>query len=154
MMVAASSNDKVPPEIWFAEDDDEDWLLIQDVLDEDCKSRIRYKRVKNGLEMLDALKSPLNRLPALIFLDMKMPKLNGSDTLQEIRKDPALRHIPVVILTTSNLEADIFKAYHGGANSYLVKPATFPAMADVLKAVHRYWTTVTHIPDPNMARGA
>ncbi|MEI6297546.1 MAG: response regulator [bacterium] len=140
------------PFVIFAEDDNEDWLLISDVLDEECSTKLKYERVVDGEALLDRLRDGSKILPHLIMMDLKMPKMDGAEALKAIRADPSLRHIPVIILTTSSLEADIFKAFHGGANSYLVKPVKFPDMASVLKEVHHYWTSVSVLPDPIQAR--
>jgi len=141
-------SETIQPLVMFAEDDDEDFLLISEILEDECKSKVRYERVKDGEELLDRLRDPSKPLPHLVMLDLKMPRKDGGEALEEIRQDPALRHIPVIVLTTSSLEADIFRAYHGGANSYLVKPVTFPDMASILRSVHHYWSGVTRIPDP------
>ena len=137
--------------VW-AEDDDEDWLLVSDVLEEECKGAINYERVKDGEALLERLRDKTKPLPHLIMLDLKMPRMDGAEALQAIKSDEELKQIPITILTTSSLESDIFKAYHKGANSYLVKPIRFPEMAKALKEVHRYWTQVASIPDPLMAR--
>lgn len=143
---------KATPLVLFAEDDDEDWILISDVLEEECKAKLKYERVKDGEALMERLRDTTKPLPHLVMLDLKMPRKDGAESLAEIRAEPGLRHLPVIILTTSSLEADIFKAYHGGASSYLVKPVRFPEMAAALKAVHQYWTGVVTIPDPSAIR--
>jgi len=145
------AKNKIIPLVLFAEDDDEDWILISDVLEEECKARLRYERVKDGIELLARLTDSERPLPHLIMLDLKMPKKDGAEALKDIRNNPGLKHLPVIVLTTSNLETDIFKAYHGGANSYMVKPVRFPDMAKALKDVHRYWTKIAVLPDPELA---
>jgi len=136
------------PLVLFAEDDDEDWILISDVLDNECQARMRYERVKDGEALLARLRDPSLPIPHLVMLDLKMPRKDGTETLKEIRDDVNLRHIPVIVLTTSKLEADIFRAYHAGANSYLVKPVRFPEMANILKAAHHYWAEIATVPLP------
>lgn len=136
------------PLILFAEDDDEDWILISDVLDNECRAKVRYERVKDGEALLARLRDPALPTPHLVMLDLKMPRKDGTEALKEIRADTNLRHIPVIILTTSKLDADIFGAYYVGANSYLVKPVRFPDMAKVLKAAHHYWTEIATVPLP------
>jgi CheY-like chemotaxis protein len=78
-------------------------------------------------------------LPVLVLLDLKMPKLSGFEVLQWIRAQPGLRRIPVVVLTSSSMTADIGRAYDLGANSYLVKPVGTDAFVDLLKTVELYW---------------
>jgi len=138
------------PLVIFAEDDDEDWILISDVLKEDCKSKLQYERVKDGEALLKRLMNKRLPLPHLIMLDLKMPKKDGAESLRDIRADLRLRHIPVIVLTTSSLETDIFKAYNEGASSYIVKPVRFPDMAKALKVIHHYWTEMATVPDPTL----
>ena len=144
-----TNDNKNLPLLIFCEDDDEDWILISDVLERDCQNQIRYERVKDGEVLMDRLRDNSKPLPSLILLDLKMPKKDGAESLKEIREDMGLKHIPVIILTTSKLESDIFKSYHGGANSYIVKPVDFPDMAEALKSMHHYWTEVATIPSPS-----
>lgn len=127
----------------FAEDDDEDWMLIQDTF-EHCHPEQRIERVRDGVALLERLNDPDLEMPGLILLDLKMPLLNGHETLERIRAAPSLRHIPVVIMTSSRSESDIWRAYYAGANSYIVKPveeATFHKMKT-------YWTDVVSLPRP------
>jgi len=140
------------PFVIFCEDDCEDWILISDVLEEECKQKLRYEWVQDGEELMERLHNPSKPLPNTILLDLKMPRMNGSEALAAIRADERLKHIPVIMLTTSRLEADIFDAYHKGANSYLVKPVTFPAMTNILKSAYNYWSDVATIPDPSAVR--
>ena len=78
-------------------------------------------------------------LPSLILLDLKMPRLSGFEVLAWIRRQEQFRRVPVVVLTSSNHDADVKRAYALGANSYLVKPVGFEALVDLVKAVHHYW---------------
>ena len=84
--------------------------------------------------------------PGLILLDLNMPKKDGRTTLQELKSDPELRQIPVVILTTSKADEDIFKSYDLGVNSYIVKPVTFEALVDVLQTLEKYWFEIVELP--------
>ena len=126
----------------FAEDDHEDWILIEEALEE-CPD-MKYERVQNGIELLGRLKQ--DPLPHMIFLDLKMPKMDGPTALTEIRADPELRHIPVVVLTTSKLETDVVRSYTEGANSYMVKPMSFDGMARAMEMLRRYWTELVILP--------
>lgn len=137
-----------PPLVLFAEDDDEDWLLINEVLDDECKSEIRYERVKDGVSLLDRLRDLSVPLPHLVMLDIRMPRKDGMEALREIRQDQTLRHLPVVIMTTSKGETDVLRAYTSGASAYVVKPVTFPDMATILKSLHHYWTEILRVPNP------
>ena len=131
------------PLILFAEDDDEDWLLIEDVL-QDCGAPIRAERVKDGVALMERLQQGPD--PVLVMLDLRMPRKNGTETLRDIRSDPNLKFLPVVVMTTSNRDSDIFNAYFEGANGYVVKPVTFDLMGKALKELHFYWTDVVQLP--------
>jgi len=130
----------------FAEDDHEDWGLIKDALEECNQDEIRWERCLDGVELMARLKDSQQRKPDMIMLDLKMPKMDGAEALQEIRMTPELQHIPIIILTTSKLEADIFQSYHKGASSYVVKPVTYETIKSVLHDIRYYWTKVARIP--------
>ncbi len=85
-------------------------------------------------------------LPALVLLDLKMPRRTGFEVLDWIRAQPTLRRLPVIVLTSSKHEADINWTYEHGANSYLVKPVSFEALVEVVKAIHHYWLTMNERP--------
>ncbi|MBV5305393.1 MAG: response regulator [Desulfobulbaceae bacterium] len=84
----------------------------------------------------DPLKAPR---PGLILLDLRLPKIDGLEVLKIIKADAALEQIPVVILTTSNTETDLVRAYAGGANSYLVKPVDFTQFVELMDVLGYYW---------------
>ena len=133
------------PLLLFAEDDHEDWMLIEDTLQQ-CVCPCEVQRVQNGEELLERLQDETKSLPAVIMLDLKMPKMDGSQALLAIRADPRLSHLPVVMMTSSKTESDIFRAYRQGANSYIVKPMTFEAMRVVLDKLHHYWFHMVELP--------
>jgi CheY-like chemotaxis protein len=138
---------KETPFVLFAEDDDEDWLLISEVLDETCNANIKVERVKDGQELLDWVNDGNRPNPDLIMLDLKMPRLGGLEALYELRRTPGISSIiPVVVMTTSDLETDIVKSYRTGANSYVVKPVDHERMGKALKAIHKYWTETVRLP--------
>jgi Response regulators consisting of a CheY-like receiver domain and a winged-helix DNA-binding domain len=84
--------------------------------------------------------------PELILLDLKMPRLSGFDVLAWLRNEGGCRNVPVIILTSSNHESDIKRAYDLGANSYLVKPVGFDALVEVAKTIHGYWVHINERP--------
>jgi len=142
------------PLVIFAEDDLEDWDLIKEVLEEceECRSgALKYEHVVDGVALMERLTNPVPQKPDMVMLDLKMPKKDGAESLEEIRANPELRHIPVIILTTSRLEADIFEAYHRGANSYVVKPVTHDTIKQALHDIQYYWTKVAVKPSKNHA---
>jgi two-component system, response regulator len=87
----------------------------------------------------------------LILLDLNMPRKDGREALKEIKSDPRLRSIPIVILTTSKAEEDIFRAYDLGVNSFIVKPVTFQSLVDLTLALNRYWFEIVELPPRHRA---
>jgi CheY-like chemotaxis protein len=138
--------------ILVADDDAEDCLLLREAF---AESRVvnDLRFVGDGEELLDYL---LGRgefgdpgaapRPGLILLDLNMPRKDGREALKEIRADPNLRSIPVVVLTTSRAEEDVFRLYDLGANSYITKPVTFESLVEIVKALKRYWFEVVELP--------
>lgn len=141
-----------PIVIVIAEDDPDDRLLAKEALEE---SRVLNELffVEDGEELVDFLrqrgkyadaeKAPR---PGLILLDLNMPRKDGREALKEIKADPELRRIPVVVMTTSKAEEDIFRSYDTGANSYITKPVTFEGLVDTMKALGRYWVEFVELP--------
>ncbi|MBU1707073.1 response regulator [bacterium] len=84
--------------------------------------------------------------PGLILLDLNMPRKDGRETLKEIKQDPALKRMPIVILTTSKAEEDVYRSYELGVNSYIVKPITFEGLVKVMKTLGEYWLTIVELP--------
>ncbi len=139
-----------------------DILLIEDNAD-DAEMTIRsLKRknladrlmwIKDGVEAIDYLLGQgefqgrdINQKPKVIFLDLKLPKLNGLEVLDLLKKDPATDHIPVVMLSSSQEEQDIFRSYNLGVNSYIVKPLDFEQYSDAIVNVGIYWLTTNIAP--------
>jgi len=145
------SNKGTPITILMADDDVDDCSLTQEALQEGrLVNEIRF--VRDGEELMDYLRrdgkyagANIPR-PGLILLDLNMPKKDGRTTLKEIKDDPALRQIPVVILTTSKADEDIYRSYDLGVNSYIVKPVTFEALVDVLQTLEKYWFEIVELP--------
>jgi two-component system response regulator len=146
-----------PVRILCAEDDADDRAQIGDAL-RATGAPMELRFVKDGEELLDALRArggpespaPMPR-PDIIFLDLWMPRKDGRQALREIKADPSLRQIPVIVLTTSKAEEDVFRSYDLGAASFLRKSATFDSLAHVMKAVGDYWFQVVDLP--NAKRG-
>jgi CheY-like chemotaxis protein len=141
-----------PITILLADDDPEDRMLAHDALQE---SRVanRLDMVVDGEDLMDYLhrRGPYaslngNPLPGLILLDLNMPRKDGREALREIKSDPKLRRIPVVVLTTSRAEEDIFRTYDLGVNSFVTKPVTFEQLVEVIKTVSRYWVEFVELP--------
>lgn len=141
-----------PNIILMADDDDDDRLLAQDALAESqVPGMLRF--VGNGEELLDYLchqgkyQSPNEApRPGLILLDLNMPLKDGREALREIKANPDLRRIPVVVLTTSNADTDIGAIYDLGANSFISKPFQFEALVRVMKLLGQYWFQTVELP--------
>jgi len=140
-----------PITILMADDDDDDRRLTREALLEGrLANDLRF--VENGEELMDYLRrqgkyvgSEVPR-PGLILLDLNMPRKDGRTVLKEIKSDPELRQIPVVVLTTSQADEDIFKSYDLGVNSYIIKPVTFEALVDILQTLEKYWFEIVELP--------
>jgi len=109
-----------------------------------------FHTVKDGGELLAFLRREGKYAdaprPGLILLDLNMPKKDGREALSEIKSDPALRSIPIVVLTTSSQEEDILRSYDLGANSYITKPVTFDALVKVLGSLGDYSVQLVELP--------
>ena len=140
------------PVILMADDDDDDRLLAQDALSESqVPGAIHF--VENGEELLDYLwhrgkyeTAASSPRPGLILLDLNMPRKDGREALREIKTDPELRRIPVVVLTTSKADTDIAAIYDLGANSFISKPFQFEALVSVMKTLGHYWFQTVELP--------
>ena len=140
-------------EILMADDDPDDRLLAERALHEyRLKNGIRF--VEDGEELMDYLyrrgkySAPgAAPTPGLILLDLNMPRKDGREALAEIKRDPVLHKIPVVILTTSKAEEDIVRAYDLGVNSYITKPVSFQGLAEVMKTLSIYWFEIVKLPN-------
>jgi two-component system response regulator len=109
--------------------------------------------VRDGVEALDFLFGTgtyagrdLSRMPTMVLLDLKLPKLNGIDVLNRMRKDERTRAIPVVILTSSSEDEDMVRSYSSGANSYVRKPVVFADFVGVVSQLGMYWMLVNEVP--------
>jgi two-component system, response regulator len=134
--------------ILIAEDDDDDFLLTQKAF-QTCGFAGAIRRVKNGEELMRHLLAGAAARGAervLILLDLNMPRKDGRECLKEIKSDPQLRNIPVVVLSTSTAEADIVNAYALGANSFMRKPASFEQFAAAIASLKNYWSEVVEWP--------
>jgi CheY-like chemotaxis protein len=135
----------------LADDDSDDRLLIKDALEE-CQWRGEMRCVVNGEELLDyllrrgAYKGANPPRPGLILLDLNMPRKDGRQALREIKADPVLRRIPVVILTTSKADTDIDISYDLGANSFIPKPVRFEDLVNVIRQLGQYWFRTVQLP--------
>jgi len=138
-----------PIEILLVEDDAGDAKRTIDAL-KDGRLRNRITHVKDGLEAMAYLwregeyaNAPR---PDLILLDLNMPRMNGQEVLAEVKEDPDLRRIPVVMMTSSEQEKDIMTAYNLHVNSYVVKPVDVDQFIGAVRSIEQFWFTVVKLP--------
>ncbi|HUJ11198.1 MAG TPA: response regulator [Verrucomicrobiae bacterium] len=138
--------------ILLADDDPDDRMLIRDALQE-SQSQEQLTCVENGEELLDYLRhqgafSSLDEKarPYVILLDLNMPRKDGREALREIKADPHLRRIPVIVLTTSQAEEDIARTYDLGASSFIIKPRDFETLVRLLRTIDEYWFETVQLP--------
>jgi CheY-like chemotaxis protein len=142
-----------PVVILMAEDDPDDRLLSEEALKEaHLANELHF--VYDGEDLMDYLRHQgkytnldNNPRPGIILLDLNMPKKDGREALKEIKEDPDLRLIPVVVLTTSKAEEDILKSYDLGVSGYVTKPVTLQELIEVMKGLGRYWFEIVELPD-------
>ena len=142
-----------PVHILMADDDPDDRMMADQAF--------RQYRLKNGVvfvedgqELMDYLHhqgkySDADQfpLPDLILLDLNMPRKDGREALTEIKTNPKLRRIPVVILTTSQAEEDILRSYELGVNAYITKPVTFQGLAETIRMLNIFWFELVKLPN-------
>ena len=138
--------------ILLADDDEEDRAFATDALRE-CRFANDLHLVADGVELLDYLHrrgayAGANRAPTptLVLLDLDMPRKNGREVLAEMKADPVLRQLPVVVLTTSQADEDVVRTYDLGVSSYIVKPVTFEGLVQAMKTLGRYWFELVELP--------
>jgi CheY-like chemotaxis protein len=138
-----------PIEILLVEDNPADVRLTMEVLKE-TKVRNTLTIAADGIEALDLLRRTGRYThavrPGLILLDLNLPKKDGREVLAEIKADPDLKRIPVVILTSSKAEEDIFKSYNLYANCYVTKPVDLERFVKVVKSIEDFWLTTVKLP--------
>lgn len=138
--------------ILMADDDPDDRHLTREAMEEShLANDLRF--VVDGVELMDYLhrrgrySDPADSpRPGVILLDLNMPRMDGREALREIKTDPVLRRIPVVVLTTSREEEDVLRSYDLGANSFITKPVTFEGLVSVVGALGRYWIDIVELP--------
>lgn len=138
--------------ILMADDDDDDILLTQKALKQGKLLNELYC-VQDGEQLMDyllrqgdytdAAKAPR---PGVILLDLNMPKKDGREALKEIKDNPDLKDIPIVVFTTSKAEEDIYRSYKLGVNSFITKPVTFERLIEVMQMIGKYWFEIVTLP--------
>jgi CheY-like chemotaxis protein len=138
-------NEMTPIAVLLVEDDPGDVVLVQEAMSQD-KIANELSVVHDGVLALEHLRNPDNRVPDLILLDLNLPRKDGREVLAEIRADPRLSHIPVVVLTTSEAEADILASYELHANAYVTKPVDLDRFLEVVRAIDNFFISIVKLP--------
>lgn len=136
--------------ILLVEDNERDVVLTERAFKQ-SKIANELRIVRDGAEALEYLLGPAagdaaHPTPALILLDLKLPKVDGLEVLGRLRKDPRTRLLPVVVLTSSNEEQDVLLSYNGGANSYIRKPVDFAQFQEAVTSLGLYWLVMNEPP--------
>lgn len=138
--------------ILLADDDQDDWILLRSAMQE-TGIPLELRTVVDGEELMEYLQrrgrytdQRLAPEPNLILLDLNMPRKDGREALAEIKADPALRRIPIVVFTTSRENQDIVRCYELGASSYVTKPCSFGGMLEMAKTIGNYWLRTVELP--------
>ena len=136
-----------PIEILLVEDNPADVRLTVEALKE-ARVRNRLRVARDGVEAMAMLRSDSAPRPDLILLDLNLPRKDGREVLQEIKQDETLRHIPVVILTTSQAEQDILQCYRLRANAFVTKPVEIDQFFHVVRSMEQFWLEVVKLARP------
>lgn len=138
--------------VLLVEDDEDDVRLTQRAF---SKGRILNKLyvVGDGEEAMEFLKqrgryvdSSRAPQPGIIMLDLNMPRMSGREVLKKIKGDKDLQHIPIIILTTSDQESDVWECYKSGANTFITKPVEFDKFLDAVVTIGKYWLEIAELP--------
>ncbi|GHF78399.1 response regulator [Deinococcus ficus] len=146
--ISPSDAPSCPPiNILLVEDSEADIELTREAFQAAQIANVMHV-ARDGVEALELLQSgpELDYRPDLILLDINMPRMNGLELLNVLKTDPALRTIPVVVLTTSSAEEDILRSYQSHASSYVVKPIDFEQFFSAIQALGRYMLTIVRLP--------
>lgn len=138
-----------PIEILLVEDSEADVELVTEAFEE-AKIPNNMHVAADGVAALDFLRKQGQYsdapTPDLVLLDLNMPRMNGHEALEEIKKDEALKHIPVMVLTTSDDSRDILYSYQRFASCYITKPVDFDEFIDMVKAIEKFWFSIVRFP--------
>jgi CheY-like chemotaxis protein len=149
----SSGPHKIPITILICDDDEDDRLLTRRALEEaHISNTLRF--VEDGEQLLDYLyqrgafsgETGSAPRPGLILLDLNMPRMDGREALKIIKADPTLLDIPIVVLSTSQLDEDVVRSYKLGVNSFITKPVTFSGLVEAMNVLGRYWLMIVELP--------
>ena len=140
-----TEDDSQPISVLLVEDDPGDVVLIEEAFEHN-KVRNSLKIVGDGVEAMEYLRAADSARPDLVLLDLNLPRKDGREVLAEIKSDPALRSIPVVVLTTSTAEQDVARCYELHANAYIAKPVDFGNFLEIVRVLLAFWLDVVRCP--------
>ena len=136
-------------EVLLVEDSEADAVMVEETLLE-SKLKMNLTIVPDGVEAMRLLRQQdqyrKHRLPDLIILDLNLPRKDGREVLAEVKEDPVLKKIPVVVLTTSSADEDILRSYELHANCYITKPLDFDQFAKIVANIESFWFTIVRLP--------
>ena len=134
--------------IMLVEDDDVDAMTVRRAF-KDLKVTNSLVHLINGEEALKYLREQANEMPCLILLDLNMPKMNGTEFLEIVKADDALKRIPVIVLTTSTEECDIIDSFKYSVGGYIVKPVDYKNFVEAIRTLNMYWS-LSELPDQEL----
>ncbi len=145
----------VPIHILLVEDNEGDILLTKEAF-EDARLLVKLSVVKDGMEAIDFVnkqgKYENADQPDLVLLDVNLPKKNGHEVLKYIKENEAIKHIPVIMLTTSSAEKDINRSYNNYVNCYITKPVDVNDFMMVVNTIENFWISIVKLPTRNFSR--
>ncbi len=128
-----------------ADDDEDDCMLLHSAFKE-TRIALNIEFVNDGIELMKLLLEEGAREVSFVLLDLNMPRKDGREVLKEIKQNPTLKKIPIIIFTTANSETEIRKCYEFGANTYIVKPDGFDELKKVVANLNNYWLDTASMP--------
>ncbi|BFM07329.1 response regulator [Halioxenophilus aromaticivorans] len=131
----------------IAEDDPDDQLLISDALQEAGIPARNVQFFDDGRALLDYLEQRID-FNGVVLMDLNMPRMDGREALKTLKRSPRLRHIPVMVLTTSSSDADVHLTYATGGNTFFTKPTHFDELVKIMSLVKRYWVEQARLAKP------
>ncbi|WP_296052276.1 response regulator [uncultured Alteromonas sp.] len=128
--------------IFVVDDDEDDRELISDALMENHIKQNQIHLAEDGYDLISQLQDS-NSLPRFILLDLNMPRMGGKEVLESIKKENRYRHIPIIIFSTSDADADIEECYQLGCSAYLSKPSDYQSLQDLMQATIQFWNNTS-----------
>jgi CheY-like chemotaxis protein len=149
--IAAMENS--PPTLLIVEDNEDDIFFMERIFKQ-MGARCDLRFVRDGVEAVEYLSGKgqfedraKNPLPTIILMDLKMPRMNGFEVLEWMQKQPEIKLIPTIVVTSSTMQEDVTRAYRAGANAVMNKPVDKDSLLQMLKTFHLYWTDYVEMPE-------